>query len=62
MGPRSMLKMLLDPMRGLVITNNGNYILCEVDVSHLTAKSMIDLSRSQDEEVGDCKCSQRHWD
>lgn len=48
-----MLKMLLDPMGGVVITNDGNCILREVDVSHPTAKSMIELSRSQDEEVGD---------
>ena len=53
LGPRSMLKMLLDPMGGIVITNDGNAILREVDVSHPGAKSMIELSRAQDEEVGD---------
>lgn len=53
LGPRSMLKMLLDPMGNIVITNDGNCILREVDVSHPTAKSMIELSRAQDEEVGD---------
>lgn len=41
--------MLLDPMGGIVITNDGNCILREVDVSHPTAKSMIELSRAQDE-------------
>jgi len=45
--------MLLDPMGGVVITNDGNCILREVDVSHPTAKSMMELSRAQDEEVGD---------
>jgi len=53
LGPRSMLKMLLDPMGGVVITNDGHCILREVDVSHPTAKSMIELCRAQDEEVGD---------
>lgn len=53
LGPRSMLKMLLDPMGGVVMTNDGNAILREVDVSHPAAKSMIELSRAQDEEVGD---------
>uniref|UniRef100_A0A7S2SP58 T-complex protein 1 subunit gamma n=1 Tax=Rhizochromulina marina TaxID=1034831 RepID=A0A7S2SP58_9STRA len=53
LGPRSMLKMLLDPMGGIVMTNDGNCILREVDVSHPAAKSMIELSRAQDEEVGD---------
>jgi T-complex protein 1 subunit gamma len=48
-----MLKMLLDPMGGIVMTNDGNCILREVDVSHPAAKSMIELSRAQDEEVGD---------
>ena len=40
-------------MGSIVITNDGNCILREVDVSHPTAKSMIELSRAQDEEVGD---------
>mmetsp|Transcript_27198 Transcript_27198/g.108898 ORF Transcript_27198/g.108898 Transcript_27198/m.108898 type:complete len:581 (-) Transcript_27198:1703-3445(-) len=53
LGPRAMLKMLLDPMGGVVITNDANSILREVDVSHPAAKQMIELSRAQDEEVGD---------
>ena len=48
-----MLKMLLDPRGGILLTNDGNSILREVDVSHPAAKSMIELSRTQDEEVGD---------
>lgn len=53
LGPNSMLKMLLDPMGGIVMTNDGNSILREIDVVHPAAKSMIELSRAQDEEVGD---------
>eukprot|EP00954_Amorphochlora_amoebiformis_P002312 181806-Amorphochlora_amoeboformis.AAC.1 len=53
LGPRAMLKMILDPMGGIVLTNDGNAILREIDVSHPAAKSMIELSRTQDEEVGD---------
>lgn len=53
LGPRSMLKMLLDPNGGIVLTNDGNAILREIDVSHPAAKSVIELSRTQDEEVGD---------
>ena len=53
LGPRSMLKMLLDPMGSIVLTNDGHCILREVDVSHPAAKSMIELSRATDEEVGD---------
>lgn len=48
-----MLKMLIDPMGSVVLTNDGHCILREVDVSHPTAKSMLELSRAQDEEVGD---------
>ncbi|KAG2245707.1 hypothetical protein Bca52824_085335 [Brassica carinata] len=53
LGPRSMLKMLLDAGGGIVVTNDGNAILRELDVAHPAAKSMIELSRTQDEEVGD---------
>lgn len=48
-----MLKMLLDPMGGILLTNDGNAILREIEVDHPAAKSMIELSRTQDEEVGD---------
>ncbi|GJP37135.1 hypothetical protein CLOM_g12351 [Closterium sp. NIES-68] len=48
-----MLKMLLDATGGIVLTNDGNAILREIDVTHPAAKSMIELSRTQDEEVGD---------
>lgn len=53
LGPKAMLKMLLDPMGGLVLTNDGHAILREIDVAHPAAKSMLELSRTQDEEVGD---------
>ncbi|KAL2926608.1 T-complex protein 1 subunit gamma [Bienertia sinuspersici] len=53
LGPRSMLKMLLDAAGGIVVTNDGNAILRELDLAHPAAKSMIELSRTQDEEVGD---------
>lgn len=53
LGPKAMLKMLLDPMGGITLTNDGHAILREIDVSHPAAKSMIELSRTQDEEVGD---------
>lgn len=53
LGPRAMLKMLMDPMGGIVMTNDGNAILREIQVQHPAAKSMIEISRTQDEEVGD---------
>lgn len=48
-----MLKMLLDPMGGIILTNDGHAILREIDVSHPAAKTMLELCRAQDEEVGD---------
>ncbi|XP_067878853.1 T-complex protein 1 subunit gamma [Heterodontus francisci] len=53
LGPRAMMKMLLDPMGGIVMTNDGNAILREIQVQHPAAKSMVEISRTQDEEVGD---------
>ncbi|KAK1816494.1 T-complex protein 1 subunit gamma [Friedmanniomyces endolithicus] len=53
LGPKAMLKMLLDPMGGIVLTNDGHAILREIEVAHPAAKSMIELARTQDEEVGD---------
>ncbi|KAI1937322.1 T-complex protein 1 subunit gamma [Ophidiomyces ophidiicola] len=53
LGPKAMLKMLLDPLGGIVLTNDGHAILREIEVAHPAAKSMIELSRTQDEEVGD---------
>ncbi|KAJ8756217.1 hypothetical protein K2173_024764 [Erythroxylum novogranatense] len=59
LGPRSMLKMLLYifiyccSLIGIVVTNDGNSILRDLDLAHPAAKSMIELSRTQDEEVGD---------
>ncbi|KAG5359104.1 T-complex protein 1 subunit gamma [Yarrowia sp. C11] len=53
LGPKAMLKMLLDPMGGITLTNDGHAILREIEVTHPAAKSMIELSRTQDEEIGD---------
>uniref|UniRef100_A0A2P2HXA0 T-complex protein 1 subunit gamma n=1 Tax=Hirondellea gigas TaxID=1518452 RepID=A0A2P2HXA0_9CRUS len=53
LGPRSMLKMLMDPMGGIVMTSDGNAILREITVQHPAAKHMIEIARTQDEEVGD---------
>lgn len=52
LGPRAMLKLILS-QHGLVITNDGNAILRELEVVHPAAKSIVELARAQDEEVGD---------
>lgn len=53
LGPRAMLKMLLNPMGSIVMTNDGNAVLREITVQHPAAKTVIEVSRTQDEEVGD---------
>jgi len=53
LGPKAMLKMILSQSGSIVMTNDGNAILRELNVAHPAAKCMIDLSRSQDEKVGD---------
>jgi len=53
LGPRSMLKMILDNQGRVIITNDGNCILREIDIKNPIAKSLIELSNTQDGEVGD---------
>merc|ERR1712012_397089 len=43
----------MDPMGGIVMTNDDNAILREITVQHPAAKTMIEIARTQDEEVGD---------
>ena len=50
---QKMLKMLMDPMGGIVMTSDGNAILREIVVQHPAAKSMLEIARTQDEETGD---------
>jgi thermosome len=53
LGPRGMDKMLVDSMGDVTITNDGATILKEIDVEHPAAKMMVEISKTQDNEVGD---------
>ena len=53
LGPKGMDKMLVDSFGDVVITNDGATILKEMDVQHPGAKFIIDLAKTQDQEVGD---------
>jgi archaeal chaperonin len=53
LGPRGMDKMLIDGTGDITITNDGITILDEISVQHPGAKMVIEVSRTQDEEVGD---------
>ncbi len=53
LGPRGMDKMLVDSLGDIVITNDGVTILKEIDVEHPAAKMVIEIAKTQDNEVGD---------
>ena len=46
-------KIIIDQDRKTSVTNDGATILKGLEVRHLTAKMMVELSKSQDTEVGD---------
>jgi archaeal chaperonin len=53
LGPKGMDKMLVDQFGDVTITNDGATILKEIDVQHPAAKMLVEVSKTQDEEVGD---------
>ena len=53
LGPKGMDKMLVDSMGDVTITNDGVTILKEIDVEHPAAKMLVEVAKTQDDEVGD---------
>ncbi|HYA33809.1 MAG TPA: TCP-1/cpn60 chaperonin family protein, partial [Candidatus Bathyarchaeia archaeon] len=53
LGPKGMDKMLVDTLGDVVITNDGVTILKEMDIEHPAAKMIVEVARTQDDEVGD---------
>lgn len=53
LGPKGMDKMLVESFGDVTITNDGAVILKEMDVQHPAAKMMVEVSKTQDDEVGD---------
>ncbi len=53
LGPRGMDKMLVDSFGDVTITSDGRTILDEMDVQHPAAKMMVEVAKTQDNEVGD---------
>ncbi|MBD3388515.1 MAG: thermosome subunit [Candidatus Altiarchaeales archaeon] len=53
LGPRGMDKMLVDDLGDIVITNDGATIVEEMNVEHPAAKMVIEVAKTQDDEVGD---------
>jgi len=53
LGPRGLDKMLLSGDGDVTVTNDGATILKMMDVEHQIAKLFVELSQSQDDEIGD---------
>ncbi|CAI7992849.1 T-complex protein 1 subunit epsilon [Geodia barretti] len=53
LGPKGMDKMMQSPDGDITITNDGATILGLMDVEHQIAKLLVELSKSQDDEIGD---------
>jgi len=53
LGPKGMDKMLVDSIGDVTITSDGRTILDEMEIEHPAAKMMVEVAKTQDEEVGD---------
>jgi thermosome len=53
LGPKGMDKMLVDSFGDVTITSDGRTILDEMDIQHPAAKMMLEVAKTQDNEVGD---------
>lgn len=53
LGPRGMDKLVVDNQGKATISNDGATIMKLLDVVHPAAKSLVDIAKSQDAEVGD---------
>jgi len=53
LGPRGMDKMLVDSLGDIVVTNDGVTILKEMDIEHPAAKMLVEVAKTQEDEVGD---------
>ena len=52
-GPRGMDKMMVGTIGDIVVTNDGATIMKEMDVQNPAAKMLVEVSKTQDQEVGD---------
>lgn len=52
-GPKGMDKLLVDNFGDVTITSDGRTILDEMDIQHPVAKMLVEVAKTQDNEVGD---------
>lgn len=53
LGPRGLDKILISPDGDITITNDGATILSQMELKDEIAKLLVELSKSQDDEIGD---------
>ena len=53
LGPKGMDKMLVSQDGEVLITNDGATIVEKMEIEHPVARLMVELSQSQDDEIGD---------
>jgi thermosome len=53
LGPKGMDKMLVDSMGDVVVTNDGVTILETMEIQHPVAKMIVEVAKTQENEVGD---------
>ena len=53
LGPKGMDKMIVDAMGGITVTNDGVTILEEMNIEHPSAKMLVEIAKTQEDEVGD---------
>jgi len=53
LGPKGMDKLLVDSTGESIVTNDGVTILEEMEIEHPAAKMLVDIAKTQEQEVGD---------
>ncbi|MBI5391412.1 TCP-1/cpn60 chaperonin family protein [Candidatus Woesearchaeota archaeon] len=53
LGPKGMDKMLVDSLGDITVTNDGVTILQEMQIEHPAAKMVVEVAKTQENEVGD---------
>ena len=53
LGPKGMDKMLVDSMGDVTVTNDGVTILQEMNIDHPSAKMIVEIAKTQENEIGD---------
>ena len=53
LGPKGMDKMIVDSLGDVTVTNDGATILDEMNIEHPTAKMIVEVAKTQEDEVGD---------